>query len=130
MRQRKSSGFTLLELLIVVIIVGVLATIAMPQFSKMTKRFRTAEADNTIGAILTAQLVYYQENAAFADDITKLLVNPPIGARAFFTYTAATTAGQGTGTATGKTGTVVAGVVVSGQVNADGTREELTHTGL
>jgi prepilin-type N-terminal cleavage/methylation domain-containing protein len=52
-------GFTLIEVLIVVIILAILATISIPQFSKMTKRARLAEAWTGLAAIRTAEAVYY-----------------------------------------------------------------------
>ena len=62
-------GFTLIEVLIVVIILGILATIAIPQFAKMTSRARLAEAWTNIGAIRTAQSVYYLENSSYATGV-------------------------------------------------------------
>ncbi len=47
----KKSGFTLLEIIIVVIIIGVLASLALPRFFKMVEYSRSAEALNSITAI-------------------------------------------------------------------------------
>lgn len=74
LKRSKKSGFTLLELLIVVIVVSILAGVALPRFGKMTLRAKLSEAQNTIGAILTAEDLYYQENQKFADAYTDLLV--------------------------------------------------------
>ena len=43
MLNKKNSGFTLVELMIVVAIIGILAAIAVPAFSKYIKKSRTAE---------------------------------------------------------------------------------------
>ena len=64
-RRDGRSGFTLLELLIVVIIVSILAAVALPRFGKMTARAKAAEAVNTIGSYLTAESLYYQEYDTF-----------------------------------------------------------------
>lgn len=56
MRSRQSpfsrgNGFTLVELLIVVAIVGVLATIGIPTYQRMVKKARQAEAKSNLGSI-------------------------------------------------------------------------------
>jgi prepilin-type N-terminal cleavage/methylation domain-containing protein len=56
-------GFTLIEVLIVVIILGILATVAVPQFSKAIERARRAEAVMNIAAIQTALAIYYTDNS-------------------------------------------------------------------
>ena len=55
-------GFTLLELLTVVIIVAILASVAVPQFFKVAERARASEGVGILGAVRNAQLRYYSEN--------------------------------------------------------------------
>lgn len=52
-------GFTLLELVIVLIIIGVLATIAIGQYGRMVERSRGAEARSVLGAIRKNAAIYY-----------------------------------------------------------------------
>lgn len=52
--MNKRYGFTLLELLVVIIIVGVLASVAMPALFRVVKRSHSAEARHTLGIIKRA----------------------------------------------------------------------------
>ena len=56
--MKKEAGFTLLELLMVVIIIGILATMAMPAYFKTTERTRASEALSILGTIRGAELRY------------------------------------------------------------------------
>jgi prepilin-type N-terminal cleavage/methylation domain-containing protein len=49
--MRNQAGFTLLEILVVIIIVGVLASVAMPALFRNVERSRSTEALNTMGTI-------------------------------------------------------------------------------
>lgn len=122
MIRARRAGFTLMELLIVVIIVGILASVALPQFGRMTRRARAAEATNIVGAILTAEWVYYQENAVFTDLLANLLVDVPPDANTTFDYAVTAAGPPVVATGTGEAATPVAGIVVTGTLQNDGTR--------
>jgi type IV pilus assembly protein PilA len=55
MVPRREQGFTLVELMIVVVIIGILAAIAIPQFLKFQLRSKTSEANQIIGGIHSVQ---------------------------------------------------------------------------
>ena len=80
-------GFTLLELMIVVAIVGVLAAVALPLYTEYMKKARTAEAKANVGDIRTAQLAYYDDDLGgdgnFASNITNLEWSLPGATRVY-----------------------------------------------
>lgn len=54
------SGFTLLELMAVVTIIGVLASVAIPQFDRYIKKSKTTEAYTNIRKVFDGEVAYYQ----------------------------------------------------------------------
>lgn len=63
LRQRQ--GFTLIELMIVVAIIGILSTIAIPNMMKFQLRTRASEGRLNLSAIRTAQKAYFSETGFF-----------------------------------------------------------------
>ena len=61
----KKLGFTLVELVIVIVIVGILSVIAVLVYKGYVKKAMASEAEGTLGAINTAQKVYYAEHSCF-----------------------------------------------------------------
>jgi prepilin-type N-terminal cleavage/methylation domain-containing protein len=64
LRNRK--GFTLIELMIVVVIIGILAAIAIPRFSQVSKNSKQAEAGPILAQLCTLEQSYYQRYDAYA----------------------------------------------------------------
>jgi len=65
-------GFTLLELIIVVIVIGILAAIALPNYGKSIERARIAEAVTILKAIHGAQMRYVLENDVYSQLVANL----------------------------------------------------------
>jgi prepilin-type N-terminal cleavage/methylation domain-containing protein len=61
----KRKGFTLVEVLIVVIIIGILAAIGIPQFATSIEKAKGGEARAGLGHIQTAEKVYFAEYEAY-----------------------------------------------------------------
>ncbi|MGE6164522.1 pilin [Aeromonas rivipollensis] len=67
--MKKQSGFTLIELMIVVAIVAILAAIAMPAYQNYTKKAKMTEVASATGAFKTAIEVCYQANGTSCTSI-------------------------------------------------------------
>ncbi|MDY6913310.1 MAG: prepilin-type N-terminal cleavage/methylation domain-containing protein [Planctomycetota bacterium] len=70
--EEKRQGFTLVELAVVVVIVGVLAAFAVPRFLAAVERSKAAEAFNYLSSIQAAQERYHACQGTYADDLEKL----------------------------------------------------------
>ena len=78
-------AFTLIELLIVILILGILVVIALPRFQKAVQEARYSESHITMSAIRTSQEAYYLEYMQYSDDISNLTLDlPPADKRNFF----------------------------------------------
>ena len=67
MLRRNQRGFTLVELMIVVIIVGILAAVAIPMYQGATERAKASEAVAALGTIRGAMRVYYAEHGTYVN---------------------------------------------------------------
>lgn len=65
-------GFTLIEIIVVVIIIGILASIALPKYQKTVEKARLAEAIRLLKHIREAQLIYHTKYSAYANSIDNL----------------------------------------------------------
>ncbi|MBV8208620.1 MAG: prepilin-type N-terminal cleavage/methylation domain-containing protein [Burkholderiaceae bacterium] len=96
--RRKSLGFTLVELIIVILIIGILSALALPRFINMGADARTAKAQAILGAtrsasqvVRAASLVRSQTGATGSVTVDGVSINTVYG------YPAATQTGNGAG---------------------------------
>jgi type IV pilus assembly protein PilA len=79
-KHQNQKGFTLIELMIVVAIIGILAAVAIPAFSNYQRKSKTSEGSINLAAIATGEIAYQAEFDTFTD----CAVNPaaiPTGTR-------------------------------------------------
>ncbi len=73
--RRCFGGFTLIEFLVVVLIIGILAAIALPQYEKVVKRTRATELRLLIKNIEEAQKSYFLANGTYTQCLNELDIN-------------------------------------------------------
>ena len=70
-------AFTLVELLVVVLIIGILAAIAVPQYEKAVEKSRTTQALAFMKTLYQAQQVYFLANGDYPNNFNDIDVNIP-----------------------------------------------------
>lgn len=67
--RNKQSGFTIIELLIVIVVIGILAALVLNAFGNIQERARDTERQSDINSIHTQLELYYADNTSYPDAI-------------------------------------------------------------
>lgn len=111
--RHRQAGFTLVELLIAVVVVGILAAVALPSFVDSVRKSRRTDAFAALSAVQQAQERWRSNRAAYASSLTAAATDDPPGlglpgasAKGYYTlaisdatatgYTVTATANEGT----------------------------------
>ncbi len=108
MKNKKEHGFTLIELMIVVAIIGILAALALPKFAQLVEKSREAATKGNTNSVQSAISIYYGDSEGlyptFIETTSMYMMSryldkvPPVKA---------THSGIGTGTVESPSGTAV-----------------------
>ena len=97
MHNKKASGagFTLIELMITVAIIGIIAAVAFPSYQNSVQKSRRAEGKAMVIEAAALQERRYADTNAYATDMTNLGydTNPAISDNQYYSLSATTTAG-------------------------------------
>lgn len=138
--MHNKKGFTLIELMIVVAIIGILAAIAIPNFLRFQAKSKQAEAKTNLGAIGTTAEAYRAEKDTYVTSFTGLGWSPQGSSRYSYFYNGSTGANliiKTMTSATDTSGTVPANVAAtqtaftagaSGNIDTDTTVDQWTYT--
>ncbi len=75
-KMKQQDGFTLVELMIVVAIIGVLSAVAVPNFQKYQAKAKTSEAKVQLAAAYTAEQAFYGDFGIYATCLNYMGYNP------------------------------------------------------
>ena len=87
--MRNNKGFTLIELMIVVAIIGILAAIAIPNFMNFLTKTKRSEVKYNLSAVYKAEVSYFGEANAFSNSFQEIRW-VPAGTIYYYTFSVGT----------------------------------------
>jgi prepilin-type N-terminal cleavage/methylation domain-containing protein len=122
-KSKNVKGFTLIELMIVVAIIGILAAVAIPKFAELVTKSKESATKGTLGAVRSAVSIYYGDNeGVYPSNLFTGLTNankylPPLaGTNSLGKYEL-----PAAGASVGHTGGAYSNCVVAGVVTSNAT---------
>lgn len=99
--MKHNNGFTLIELMIVVAIIGILSAIAVPMYSDYVVRSKIPDATSNLATSRVRMEQYFQDNIRYATVAGGTICGAPLPTSNYFTFTCVATNTTYTLTATG-----------------------------
>jgi type IV pilus assembly protein PilA len=93
-KLKDRGGFTLIELMLVIVIIGIMSAIAVPNLISYVAKTRQAEAEANLGGVYTNEMAYYTENDGYSDSFSNIGFGLVGGAK-YYDYTVASPADWG-----------------------------------
>ncbi len=117
--KKLQKGFTLIELMIVVAIIGILAALAIPNFIRFQARSKQSEVKANLKSAFTAEKAYYQEHDEYSSCIKKIGFSPERGNRYHYTLNTTVRGDEACGTAEARANAAGVTAATDGEVLAD-----------
>jgi type IV pilus assembly protein PilA len=95
MLHKNQKGFTLIELMIVVAIIGILAAIAIPNFLSYQARARQSEARTNLGGLYTSEVSFFGNSNTYTTDLLAVGYSPNGTPRYLYGFSADAALGAG-----------------------------------
>jgi MSHA pilin protein MshA len=83
MKRTMQAGFTLIELVVVIVILGILAAVAVPQFTGVQNAANTAVGQAACGALQSSAVMLYASNRT-ANPVSLMISNTTVSTPGFF----------------------------------------------